>query len=361
MTPTFAFSLPAKPYSIIDITDPGKDLDDEQKFLFLAGLTRAGVVDIKAVITNLEPPLLRARLAKGTFDILGLNDIPVGIGTDCYKGGQNFADETDVPYLADASSVVNGYELLEKTLCEADDSSMIIMLKSGLTDAAQLLQKDPNLFVQKVAHVTIMGGVKVLDPHTPLLVDGKLVPDDAANNTFDPASAEYLYHTLQELKVPMTIIMRPACYAAQFPIRLYEEFAATGNPVGLSLRDRQKTSIQHLWQATLSPEGSPLRGTLPTNRNRAWFVKVFCDDKDPGIGFDDEIWPFVLTYNQYDPMAVLAAIPELRDHFYECLEVVVNGVTHRIIGLSSEMTGVKDKEELIKFVSEMELGALKKV
>lgn len=355
----FGIAVPAAPYRVIDITDPGKDLDDEQKFVLLAALQRAGMVDVVAVVANLEPPLLRARLAKGTFRALGYPHIPVGVGSDCFKGGQNLKHETDVPYLADTSAVAAyGGRLLVQKLREAADRSIILLLNSGLTDAATLVREEPKLVTQKLAGVTIMGGVQTLDAMTPRRVDGLLVPDDAVNNALDAEASEFLYRRLQELGIPMTVIMRSACYAAQFPIRLYDEFAATGHPVGMGLQSRQQHSIQQLWQAALAPEGSPVRGKLPMGRNRAQFVTVFCGGRDPGIGADDAIWPFVDSYNQYDPMAVVAAIPELRDRFFECTEVEVRGTMHRMIGCTAEANGVKDKDALIAFMSQMELAAL---
>lgn len=356
---TFTIPLPKIPYPIIDITDPGKDLDDEQKFVLLSGLQRAGIVDIAAVIANLEPPLERARLAKGTFTALGLGNIPVGVGTDCFKGGHNSKHETDVPYLASAAEVhPDGHRLLVDTLGASDDASVVLMLNSGLTDAADLVKREPALVKNKVRNVTIMGGVQHDGSGNPLLVDGFLVPDDAANNAFDQSAAEYLYRALQELGIPLTVMMRSACYHAQFPIRLYDRFAQTGHPVGISLQNRQKSSIQQLWQAALAPAGSPVRGKLPLSRNRAWFAQVFCSGTDPGISYDEEIWPYVGTYNQYDPMAIMAAIPELRDRFFTPIIVEVKGTPHHIIGLTPQLHGIADKADLIAFMSELEISAL---
>lgn len=319
----FGFKIPAKPHNIIDITDPGKDLDDEQKFVLMSALANAGFINIRAVVANLEPPLERARLAKGTFNSLGHIAVPVGVGTDCFKGGQNLKHETLVSYLAEASEVTDGNRLLVSTLKQAENKSVTLMLNSGLTDAAELLRGNTELFIQKIANVVIMGGVRASTPTKPLLINGLLVPDDAANNAFDPAAASYLYQTLQEFSIPMIILMRSACYAAQFNIHLYDDFAATGHQVGYGLKSRQKDSLQQLWLAALSPEGSPIRGKLPMSRNREWFVNVFCNKQDPGIGPETEIWPFVDKYNQYDPMTVVAALPELREYFFNPIRVVV--------------------------------------
>jgi hypothetical protein len=42
-------------------------------------------IKLRAVITNLRPEKERARLMRGTLDLLGMQHVPVGIGTDGNK------------------------------------------------------------------------------------------------------------------------------------------------------------------------------------------------------------------------------------------------------------------------------------
>lgn len=358
--------------NIIDITDPGKDLDDEQKFLLLAGLQRAGLVNVMGVVANLDPPKDRAKLAKGTFKMLNMPDVPVGVGSDCFKGGQNLKHETDVFYATGVKEdeLEHGMDLLLRLLDTADDKSVTICCNSGLTDMARLCMMWPDLVIQKVKEVVIMGGVQAVQepsavgaPPTLATVAGPdkvryLVPDDAANNAFDWPAAVYLYQWLQENNVPMVVFMRWAPYACQFPFSVYDQFAETSNPIGANLLDRQKPSINQLWAAANAPEGSPVRGKLPMSRNRQWFVDVFCKGKDPGIGGEDEVWPFVGDYNQYDPMAVAAAVPAIRDMFFDTVEIKVKGTTHLVIGPTKEWHCVKEANGLRDLIVGLEVDAL---
>ena len=99
-------------------------------------------------------------------------------------------------------------------------------------------------------------------------------------------------------------------------------------------------------------EGSPERGKLPMSRDRKWFVDVFCGGTDPVMIINNEsfplepdqsVWGFVGNYNQYDPLNIIAAVPDLRDKFYDPVIHNVRGVDHRVIGLNKTKTGVKDR------------------
>lgn len=84
-------------------------------------------------------------------------------------------------------------------------------------------------------------------------------------------------------------------------------------------------------------------GTLPERCDRAWFVRTFCTDPDPGINSEDKIWPFVRHYQQYDALAALAASSEeLLYRFFNSTAVSVGDATHRIISLDPNDHGVRD-------------------
>ena len=351
---------------VILITDPGKDLDDEQALVLLGSLCHAGIVNLKAVVANLEPALERAKLVKGTLNLLGLSDVPVGIGTDCFTGGEKHKYETDVSYAnaVPADELCDGYELLTKVLEGSAPRSVTLIIIGGMTDAAGLMMRNAELFVSRVAAVVLMGGVRHDKSAVgPEFTDGPddvkyLTPSDAANNAFDWPAALYLYQALQEKCVPMTVVTRWAAYAAQFPFTLYDRFEATGNPIGAGLLRRQKPAINQLWKAASSPEDSPARGRLPMSRDRQWFVGVFCKGIDPGIGMDDEVWPYCLDYFQYDSVTIAAAIGPIRDRYFNPITVNVRGVEHRIIGLSQQEPGVTDGTGLGDLISHLQIEAL---
>ncbi|MDO8583903.1 MAG: hypothetical protein Q7R83_01860 [bacterium] len=351
---------------VVMFGDFGKDLDDENALVLAIALHSGDIVTLEAVIANLEPALERARLAKGTLSLLRSSHTPVGVGTSCFRGGTNPKHETDVPYLADVGGIVDGqlllHEVLTKPGLEDQTDPVHLVLNSGLTDAALFFLSHPDLFKTRIASVTIMGGVVGGLDGVTLDESGFMLPqigkNGAANNCFDEASALFLYRACQEHGIPLTIVMREAAYACQMPFALYDQLKATGNPIGANLLSRQAPSMNMLWRAANGAEGSPERGKLPLSRDRAWFVKTFCDGKDPGVAADQEIWPHVGKFQLYDPMNLVAAIPTLRDRFFDPIEVVVKGITHRVIGLTKERHGVKNPDSLRQFMIDAEVAAL---
>eukprot|EP00966_Prymnesium_polylepis_P211462 4896839-Prymnesium_polylepis.1 len=55
---------------ILVVTDPGQDLDDECCFLMVRDLTESGHVDLIGCVCTLCPSFDRARLLRGTLDLL---------------------------------------------------------------------------------------------------------------------------------------------------------------------------------------------------------------------------------------------------------------------------------------------------
>jgi len=173
--------------NVIIIADPGKDLDDEFTFVLASILHKMGVINLLGVVANLNPSIERAKLTKGTFNELGLPNIRVGYGFDMIDEGKA-KYETDVPYLLD-ENIEEGQELLVDLL--ENNSSINLILQSGMTDANKLLKNNENLFLKKVKEVFIMGGA--------IIKNNKIEIDDAANLTFDKyASKEFLIFLIFE-------------------------------------------------------------------------------------------------------------------------------------------------------------------
>ena len=49
---------------LIVFTDIGRDHDDEVALILMSGLLKIGAIDVKAIITTLQPALKRAQLAR---------------------------------------------------------------------------------------------------------------------------------------------------------------------------------------------------------------------------------------------------------------------------------------------------------
>ena len=345
----------SQPYPVAVIGDFLKDLDDEHALICLAGLAKLGYVDIVCVVGNMCPARLRARAAKGTLRELGLGHVPVGVGMlvrDNVAAGGSIDSRTPeraVPYIADDfAALPDGQSLLVRTLRACADRSLVLILQSALTDAAALVKNYPELVVQKVKHVAIMGGIRGDGDG-----DGDApVPDEANNNTFDMDAASYLYATLWRLQIPMVVTTRAFAYEAKVPFKFYDALAAA-HPVGRCLRDRQKPSLQDLWEQACAAPNSGRRGTLPDDRTRQWFVGVFCGGADPPIADGADVWPFVDRFVLYDPVNCFAAIPELRDHF---MTPAATRRGPRLLLLGEN--GLRRRERFLRFLEEIELLGL---
>lgn len=347
-----------KPKDVIIIGDFARDLDDEHTLVLAATLHKLGFINLIAVIGNLAPAEERARVAKGTLQQLGLPDIPVGIGTPVFEG-KTHAYEANVSYMSSDEDVEEGKVILSTLLRLAEDKSISLVLNSGLTDCAELLQEYEHFFVDKVDSVSIMGGIQTHCDGRIKMTGKYFQPDDSANVAYDWPNGTWLYAKLQELGIPMTLLTRNAAYAAQVPFSMYDDMEKTGNPVGINLKSRQKPAIEGLWKAACSSVGAEIRGTLPPTRDREWFVNTFCHGEDPGIEDSESIWNYVGEFNLYDPMNLISSIPELRDRFFSPTVVEVNDVKHLVMGISKEKHNIKDINALKQFMIDCELAALK--
>lgn len=320
------------------LTDPNKDPDDLSVLVLASELQGQGFVDLRCVVTTLgdrETRLERARFAKDVLEDLGLGRAKVGVGVDYgievkdddgtldveategrRKDHQVFIDS---PFGQPRGAVAaDGLVLLEGELAQVPDRSAVLLVDAGMADLAALLRSAPGLVGQKSAKVVIMGGV---DPQ----VDerGFLSADERGyNNTTDQPSADYVYERLQELGIPLVVVTKEAAYAAAAPRGFYEGMAATGNPIGVYLRDQQKQSLQTLWTGIHE-------GHLPPALTPEWFFETFTDlDPDSPAGRTalerananpldfESVWGQVTRFNLYDPLALFAATPGVGERLF---------------------------------------------
>ncbi|RBK98690.1 type III secretion system effector protein, partial [Xanthomonas oryzae pv. oryzae] len=176
---------------------------------------------------------------------------------------------------------------------------------AGMTDASALLAEAGDLVREKVASITIMGGI---DPARD--ADGLVQPDTRAyNNATDIHAARALYRRAQQLGIPLRILTKEAAYKAAVPPAFYEGIARNGHPVGEYLRDVQKNALKGLWEG--------IQANLIPGLDTAWFFRTFvaaqpqdpvAADQQGALSFD-AIWPQVTKLNLYDPLTLLAALP----------------------------------------------------
>lgn len=346
---------------LLVIMDPGRDQDDEDTLVLINRLIRLEILNVMGVVANLAPSLKRARLAKGTLNQLGQRTIPVGAGTSCLQQDDDgLSYQFAVGYLAETSEVEDGKELMLRMLSQARPKSIVLLLISGLTDAAAVLKESQYLFQSAVRRVVIMGAVQTLDDQPVLDACGRMLPDlSAQNNAFDTEAATFLYRQLQDLQIPITTVSRHAAAAAKVPRSVYDEMAATGHPIGLRLQAAQKEAIEELWRRACLPAGDKGRLTLPDRCDRTWFSNAFLAGQGADLTADDSIWDLVQSFMLYDPCAMVAAIPNLREHFFAPCVVEVHGVEHVVIGVSAKSHNVRHASELSLFLKGMLVDSLK--
>ncbi len=342
--------------------DPGRDQDDEDVIVLLNREIRLGNLAVLGVTANLRPSPLRARLARGTLDILGQRDIPVGFGS-----GSEQTDDDGLPYefrvgyLGKAGDrIEDGDALMLRMLEAAPPGGIVLTLISQLTDAAKALRDHRELLLKKVRRVVIMGGV-VADGFMPKLdEDGFLVPDPSAqNHKFDLEATVELYRELQRAGIPLTIVSRHAAAAAKVPRAIYDDMAATGHQIGIRLRDAQREAIQHVWERTHVPVGDERRRGLPERCTPTWFRESFCGGQGAERTGSDSIWDIVESFMLYDPCTLIAAMPTLREYFYHpYVHEGVNGSENHIIGLTAEAHNVTRPQELAQYLHDTLVGSL---
>ena len=101
-TASWALTMQADaPVPLVVLSDPGQDLDDEMAFIMMKDLEMAGFIDVQGIVCTLTPASDRARLCRGTLDLLGLAHVRVGIGTD---GGDLEGQHNSALFVQSASS-----------------------------------------------------------------------------------------------------------------------------------------------------------------------------------------------------------------------------------------------------------------
>lgn len=384
-TPSMLEAVP-----VVLISDPGQDLDDEMMFIMSSYMQSLGMISIRGVIATLYPSLARARLTRGTFNLLGLPDVPVGIGTD---GGDTSGMHSSEHFESTASSYIireddeaairgleNGYRLLHRIYKAASHAKCVgaveggingnatkkvikggltIVVTSSLKDISIFARENPNLFASKTREVVIMGGCH------PVSDEGdECKPDLAHNNAFDPEASARFYSQCQRANITLTVVARHSARAARMPRSIYDDLAGTGSVIGKRLRDSQRAGIEQLWRRACASDPVARKG-LPERCGRRWFVDTFCGGKEPRPGRSsgaDSVWDAVTGFLQYDTLALVASVPVLREAYFDPIVLpplgqkggVVNAFdagTRNLIGISEGEHNIKDPVSLVRLLN----------
>lgn len=326
-----AFTALAAPIPMVVFTDPGFDVDDEAALLVAAALQKRGLISLRLVVATTEPSDLRARLAKGVLQQLGLPEVPVVAGDSaCPEGFNPHPERLQTPFLAPAGDLSDD-STFPKVLDQAPDASVVLLVLAKMTDANRLLQAEPELCQRKVQRVVIMGGVEI----TP---DGFRADHRSTNNIHDQKSADEFYARLQTLQIPVTIVTRHAATATPIPPDFFETLKHSGHPVAEHLSQLEGLFLNDFWQAAR-------QGKLGPQRDEAWFLSTFCYPNSQ-VSPEEDIRPHLKSRVLYDAIALLAAV---KPEYFQSTSL--KGA--ELIGLSPESPGLKDPQKLAAQVVEL--------
>ena len=148
----------------------------------------------------------------------------------------------------------------------------------------------------------------------------------------------------------------PQVMAVPVPRSVYDDLATGGSPIGWHMRQMMQSSIQTLWQRVNLPGGDKRRQLLPERCDKEWFVRTFCDGVAgaAACAVDRPIWPYIKNLHMSDPIALIAAIPDLRTRFLKpkivSVDSSVGRTEHLIIGASESDRGVARVDALRAFL-----------
>eukprot|EP00927_Polykrikos_kofoidii_P032349 TRINITY_DN27592_c0_g1_i1.p1 TRINITY_DN27592_c0_g1~~TRINITY_DN27592_c0_g1_i1.p1 ORF type:complete len:1631 (-),score=249.87 TRINITY_DN27592_c0_g1_i1:130-4839(-) len=375
--------------NFVIVTSPGESCDFEFMILLLSELVREGRFKVLAVVANLAPVERRAAFLRGTLDMVGLHHVPVGVGSDgSDKAPGAFPDmfshhvsveRTGIDYFSQhleaakaaafgdslnnneysyasmsesipENRIFNGHQLMCKVLRAAPNMSVTLLLLSSMRDAARLLRQEESLFLAKVAHVTLLGGLQKADtddsfePQKPNHHTTYQVDPASMTNFYDLSAADFVIKRLQQLGVNITTISRYASYNLFIPRAVLDLMVRCPlpNPVVCRAYFAQREHIDELWRRVCVGD------SLPTRCSREWFCQTFCDGKGLARESDDSMWDLITRFVVYQPLALVAALPEICDNYFmPIFHLSANQEGHTcIIGLDEDCSGTQEKAML---------------
>ena len=326
-----------KPPHLVVITDLAKDYDDLMAMVLLAELHRLGLVELEAFVANLMPARKRARFGRGALDLLGLQKIPIAIGSvgSGKKHKINDYEFDNCTFMAPLGSVEfeKGEDLLLRIFEKAvdEDRKITLVLLSSLMDISKFTQKHPNLVKNAVDKISVQGGM--------YFEKGILKADSlAANNNFAPVHAALFTSFIQKYSIRTTVYTKVAAFATKIYAEFFAELAATGHPLGIHLRNTQLAQDVNFYTDTMDKK-TRFRPFMTqqwflTNKS-TWFTEGH--SKDPDVEpypSPDNVVPYLTIVVAYDALAALGAVG---DDVLESLHVLKPAPDNsfcRVVGVS---------------------------
>ena len=321
---------------LVVITDLAKDYDDLMAMVLLGELHRLGLVELEAFVANLMPALKRARFGRGALDLLGLQRIPIAVGS---VGSEKLHKVNDYEFkqcafMGDLHSTEfdRGEDLLKRVFEKAVDEErkITLVLLSSLMDISEFTHKYPALLKSAVNHISVQGGV--------YFDKGVFKADNlAANNKFSPDHAMHFTKYIQDNNIPTTVYTKAAAFATKIYSEFFAELAATGHPLGLHLRKTQLAQDVNFYMDTMD-ETTRFRPFMTqqwflTNKS-TWFSDGHSEDPNvEQYPTPEQVVQYLNVVVAYDALAALGAAGDDVLAGLGVLKPYTEGSTCRIIGV----------------------------
>jgi len=337
------------------ITDLAKDYDDLAAMVVLKELHRLGFVRLEAFIANLEPSRKRAIYGRVNLDSVGLQDVPIGVGTKAStKKHEEYKYEFDSPLMPDEKTFQpnkdnffeDGSELLDLVFNRAieEDRKVHLLLISSLTDIAEYTDTEDRLktFQKAVGRVYMQGGYSIS-------TEGIPTPrGDAANNTFDMPAAERFHPRLEN--IPSDVYTKVAAYATNIPASIFNDLGDTKHPIGKDLQNRYQRQGVQFYKTACGPK--PVNGITQEKflHNLSSFYEKHPPGKqtsEKGIPLPEDGTPLPDPGKDFDPNEKFnpdkyEIIPYLtKGLMYDALPALATGGDHLV-----DILGVLDTESM---------------
>jgi len=316
---------PGRVPQIVVITDINKDVDDLVAMVLLKELHRLGLVELKGFVANLRPARKRALAGRGALNALGLEDIPIAVGTEAeiMDEGKEARIIHDYEFkkchfmAPEDTKLEDGQDLLRRICTDARDAhqkngkeKLTLLLISGLRDINDFVKddNDSDLFRDSIERIILQGGYRV--EKKPDGTDDLIAAEDAANNSFDITAAREFHRYMAAHKIPSTSYTKVAAFATFIPEQLLIDLEVTGHPVGKYLHEAQVLMDVAFYEDSCSDD--PAKRFRPF-MNQEWYLKnksSYYDTEHP-VGEPLPEGPEVEKYFNklvaYDALAALAA------------------------------------------------------
>ncbi len=317
--------------------DTGKDLDDEESIILLKDLIKNKLIDVLGIVVCLYPVKKRAILTKGLLDSINLK-IPVYIGSDI-KDIPVQEYEFSAPYYNENNeNFDNAESFLKDAFLKYNKINIIV--QSGFTDLAFFISKNKDLFLSKINKMNLMSGLKNKENFPLKNNKNYFVPDNSNNNVFDLNSTNIVFEVIQKYKIRTIITNRNAVYNTNIPL----EILKTEHPIiQNSLFERKYFSYYSLWKDAISEK----KILLPSDRDKRWFLKNFCNTNNQKIDDFQEAFSLIKNIYMYDPINMLSAI---EDYYIDMFSPLNINEHISIIGVNSILHGIKREDKILNTI-----------